>query len=248
MVLISSRFTTLLDASKTGLRLKDGLFERDRYRYGGQGNKSVPVLPILRALQEAGKKKEAELLKKYDMEEKSWDGKRKSAPWDDVDLLKPLREMEKCAQEASRQGWEGMKDQLQKVKNHVDFAEEKWLLGLKATYEKRDSQSQESWGGGKKKFGAKRSDQDDLALEAARMYAESIPDVFLPQDLVEGVKASYAFQRRPTFAFSVAFRDLCLIKARASPGGCAPSSRVFDEGKTISSSFLRAMQQSEEFL
>ena len=246
MSLISIRFTTLLDASKTGLRLKPGLFEKDKYRYRGQGGKSVPTLPILQTLQEAGKKKEAELLRKYNMDDKPWDRKRKP-PWEDDDLLKPLYEMDAFVQEVLRQGWNGMKEQLEKIKRHVDSAEEKWLDSIKPSYETQESQPSRA-GGKKKKFGAKRSDQDDLALEAARMYAAPIPDVFLPLELLEGVKASYAFKKRPTFAFSVAFQDLCLIKAKASPGGCAPSSRLFDEGKTISSSFLRAMQQSEDIL
>ena len=77
-------------------------------------------------------------------------------------------------------------------------------------------------------------------LASARAYAKPIHNIILTRD-VEQVKASYAYQELPKFAFSVAFRELCHIKALASSDGIVPSIRIFDEGRTFSASFLRSL-------
>lgn len=127
-------------------------------------------------------------------------------------------------------------DELDLIRKHVDLAN----ITFKKAISKKD---QDSPSKSKKGFQIK-SDQEDLTLKAAREYAEPIENILLTRN-VEEVKASYAYRLNINFAFSVAFNELCLIKARASPEGIAPSLRIFDEGKSFTPSFLRTLLSCE---
>ncbi|KAJ7894628.1 hypothetical protein B0H14DRAFT_2278417, partial [Mycena olivaceomarginata] len=79
-----------------------------------------------------------------------------------------------------------------------------------------------------------------LVLSAQEKFAEAIPKIeFICAQELEQVKASYAYGLKEEFGFTVAFKTLITIKARASPGGMAANCRVFDELKTISGAASR---------
>ena len=58
------------------------------------------------------------------------------------------------------------------------------------------------------------------------------------------IRASYAYTRKPKFAFHVAFRELCILKAKSMPGGSVPALLKFDEAKKINGSYLRASKRN----
>lgn len=218
-------FNVLLDSSKTGLRLKAGVFEKDRARFGG----SIPdfdrmIEPfILRALYRAGKTEGDALLEQYDKI-----GQDADRP--DKDLKAPYSTFSEFALDAYTKGnFSGFSDQLKLVRDHVMKAREAFNEGCRKSRE-----------GSPKKKQKRPKDQKDPMLVASQMFAEAVDGVFSIPNIDE-VKASYAYHESPTFAFAVAFRELCLIKARASPGGIAPSIRAFDESKTVLTSYLRAV-------
>jgi hypothetical protein len=96
-----------------------------------------------------------------------------------------------------------------------------------------------------KKKVKRKADQDDLMLPSSRAYVQPLEDIYLTPNLNQ-VKASYAYKLSSSFGFSVAFQELCSIKASNSPNGHAPNLRIFDEAKTFSASFLRALNRCED--
>lgn len=81
-------------------------------------------------------------------------------------------------------------------------------------------------------------------MESARKYAESPPNQseFLTPDF-KLVKASCAYEiGSELFSFTVAFRDLCEIKAKAS-GSYVPTIRAMSESMSIQGSFVRVLQE-----
>ena len=188
-------------------------------------------MDILTQLKKAGEEKGAELLAQHreaGSEVERSDNDLKAPYCDAVDhaleVFRVTKRKDFC-------------DELDLIRRHVDLA--------KVTYDravfKKDHQSPSKF---KKSFRVK-SDQEDLTLKASREYAEPIPNILLTRN-VEDVKASYAYIRNVNFGFSVAFTRLCLIKALASSEGIAPTLRIFDEGKSITPAFLRALRCENE--
>jgi len=228
---------TLLDAGKTGHRLRPGILDKDRKVYSPWAPKppsSDSILDILTQLKKAGEKKGAELLAQHKEA-----GSGVELDRCDNDLKAPYRDTVDHANEVVRvTNKKEFADELALIRRHVDLA--------KATYDRAISKKKDhpSPSKSKKSFRVK-SDQEDLALKATREYAEPIPNILLIRN-VEDVKASYAYILNVNFAFSVAFTRLCLIKALASSEGIAPSLRIFDEGKSFTPAFLRALRCENE--
>ena len=223
------RFNTLLDSSKTGLRLKPGVFEKDRAKLGEQvpnfDESSKPF--ILHTLVRAGKSEGDKLLQEYDNIGQSVDRL-------DKDLKAPYDNCANFVLNAYENGFPIFTEQLGLVRKHVEKAQE--------AYKKASGKSKER---SPQKKPKRRQDQKDPMANASRMFAEEVENVNLIPNIKE-VKASYAYHLAPKFAFEMAFQDLCLIKARASPGGIAPSTRNFDEAKTVSSKYLRAVARVDD--
>jgi hypothetical protein len=219
---LCGRFNTLLDSSKTGLRLKHGVFEKDRERFGrlipGFDDTSTPF--VLHALHKAGRLEGNKLLQEYDNM-----GQENDRP--DKDLKAPYNKFFDFALNAREEGkYSAFLDQLQLVRARVSE--------VRQDYNNACKKSSERSPGNKKR----RTGQKDMMLAVCHKYAKAVEGVFLIQNIDE-VKASYAYHESPNFAFTVAFRELCLIKARVR--GIAPSTRAFDEAKTVSASYLRAV-------
>ncbi|KAF8899369.1 RNA dependent RNA polymerase-domain-containing protein [Infundibulicybe gibba] len=82
-------------------------------------------------------------------------------------------------------------------------------------------------------------------VAATRAFHEPLPEVSTIPNVKE-ILASFAFVESESFAFEVAFQDLCILKARSSSGGIAPLTRQFDECRTIPTSYLRAIARHNE--
>ncbi|KAJ7760095.1 RNA dependent RNA polymerase-domain-containing protein [Mycena maculata] len=226
---------TLLDGVKTGLTLKEGIFEEHKKKFGHKRPKNDnwttrrddPTQPyVLRSLSSAGQRKGDELLREHDQASGKLAGQYKEIP-KDRELLKPYLDAQ--AKSAGTKDWSKQyKVELEKIQAHVQEVLALYLLYCALP---RDD-------------GLKTKRAADL-LSLQKKFAEPIPDIQCVGGIVaEEVKASYAYSltQKEDFGFSVAFRTLCAIKSRAVPDGPAPTSRVFDELKSISGAALRAMQ------
>ncbi|KAJ6457272.1 RNA dependent RNA polymerase-domain-containing protein [Mycena sanguinolenta] len=222
---------TLLDAGKTGLTLKEEEFKKHQKAFGHARPKTNdwkgPGRPakksILQILFEVGKSKRDELLRRYDLASGRLPETFKAFEAD-ADLLEPYKLMQ-AKSDAAAEWSVFLKSELKKVERHVRdiydmykeiFPLEKEQKALRAA----------------------------IVLSVQGKFAERIPDVHLIDGVqLEQVKASYAYSLKDDFGFTVAFAALCKIKAEAGPGGMAPSLRLFDELKSISSSASQALDE-----
>ncbi|KAJ7144770.1 RNA dependent RNA polymerase-domain-containing protein [Mycena crocata] len=239
---------TLLDAGKTGLCLKNDVFEAHQKKFGHKRPKTdnwkgpprddssrpfilqTLLVPLIAFLPEslAGNAKGDEILQKYDRAsgKLSHDYKEMKK---DAALLRPYTEA--IAKSKISKAWAATyKFELDGITRRIDE--------VLALY--RD-------------FFLMPRDQKDKRHAAAQLmhnkYAEPLPQIEQMRNRdVEEIKASYAYSLTSTeeFAFSVAFRTLCAIKSDAGPGGMAPNCRVFDELKTISGAASRAIQEVDD--
>lgn len=191
------------------------------------------VKDILLRLTEAGNAKGRELLHRY--------GNLDTKESVDKDLKHPYEAFVNYCLDSISHGVKVFNSEIERIRDHVNAAYDIWLLAMSKIMNEQGFPNAAP--GAKSKSMSKRNDNASWA--AAQAYAQPIADIRLTPN-VEEVKASYAYKRSPNFAFSVAFEELCCIKARASPGGRAPNLRIFDEAKTFSSSFMRALNRRED--
>jgi hypothetical protein len=238
-------FNLLLDSGKSGLRLLDDVFIKDKRRY------DKPPPPCLESHKKKNGKETAtnKLLIKRDShlppfvleglasvgeEQKdhylscfheisppafeSQDAER------DTDLLRPYEDALKMAEAAHAQGFPIILRELELIKQHVASTKEMWVRAA----------SQEKGKG-------KAANSKDMFSEAIQFYVDHPPVTFIAD--IEKVKASYTYHYSTGahFPFGVAFGTLCHIKACASPSGIAPSQRIFDELRFMGPSGLRVM-------
>ncbi|KAH7920937.1 hypothetical protein BV22DRAFT_765729 [Leucogyrophana mollusca] len=240
-------FTTCLDASKTGLRVKLDVFARHQKEYGSktlpykQADKKSPyesktMVPrnrrnpfILDTLVAEGDRLRVDLMKEY--------GKlRASTPRrDDKDLFAPLIAAELRAQRSRQQGFDGFALNIEIIKKHVRSSHASWMAAngaIKSPVKKRGA--------------ASSSSGEDPYLEVSRQYAET-PHfegiTFFSDEDIKVIKAGIACRLSVNFAFSVAFSDLCAIKARAS--GSVSFTEGFAETMTIPGAVFRALSQTQ---
>jgi RNA-dependent RNA polymerase len=231
------RFATLLDSSKNGCRLKEGLLRRDLHTYGSKSsvpyNIGVEGRDILTILKSAGLKKGNELQKKYrDL------GQIDKWIANDEALRAPVINADRTARKYSARGFKDYLDEFVSIQHHVHAAYEEYQRTLGVYFARKSEKS-------KSVKKSRRDKQEDLFLQCAKLFAEVIPGIDLIQN-VEEVKASCAYDKNPKFAFQVAFRRLCLLKGESKPGGLVPSLRIFDEAKKVSPSFLKALEWTDE--
>ncbi|KDR85760.1 hypothetical protein GALMADRAFT_53536 [Galerina marginata CBS 339.88] len=248
-------FATLLDSSKTGHRLKAGILASDLKRFGKPSTQAIAssssqdvriALPtskdILGLLKAAATKKGDELISRHKAKELAdLDDDTK-----DMDLLRPYdRAIALGLQAYEQHKITAFTDELSIIRKHVDAAFSLFQAAC-GNYRSKKNQETPSKGG---KSSRVKSDQEDLMLACAQAYASPLEGIFLTHDL-EQVKASYAYQlcrSSESFAFTVAFQELCHIKAVAS-GDLAATLRAFDEARSISRSHLKALKCCDEDL
>ncbi|KAF8555107.1 hypothetical protein OG21DRAFT_1411391 [Imleria badia] len=231
-------FTTCLDASKTGLRVKTEVFEQDKQRWGrakipwytskleeGKNVKNSteklvykhPSGFILDALVEEGEKLRDEFLKIYASRRpmvQSGEG--------DEDLSRPWKIAKAKADKARSQGILGFSENLADIQSHVEKA--------RGEYQRAGVKSQ----------------ADPQAYDKAASFFANPPAfrgfVFFSDDDVQILKASFASTLSLTFAFSVAFRVLCAIEARAV--GNISITHQFAQSITIPNIVSRMLSQA----
>ncbi|KAJ7696817.1 RNA dependent RNA polymerase-domain-containing protein [Mycena rosella] len=226
---------TLLDAGKTGLCLKSEVFENHRKEFGHKRPKTnnwagiredVSHPFILQSLSLAGISKGDALLREHDLASGKLSEDYKNTPKDNY-LLKPYTTARAKAESAFI--WAAAyKSELAAIERHIDQVRD--LYGLVKSIPKE-----------------RKAERAAAMLAVHNKFAEGIPGVEL-MDLavVEEVKASYAYSLTEDLGFTVAFKTLCGIKARATPGGIAPNCRLFDELKTVSGTASRATRDDED--
>lgn len=207
-----------MDASKTGLRVKLSVFEQDKQQWGAKkpwyvwkleqrkntkNTSQKPVLKreaspfILDVLVEEGDRLRKEVLSNY--------RRLKVHPSEeDQDLSRPWNAAKAKAAQAKMQGVLGFAENLEDIKAHV---EEAWEMYLKAVAISKGPAADQP------------SLKEGVYDRVASFFAK--PPlfqgfVFFSDDDVQILKASLASTKSLKFGFSVAFRDLCAIKARAA--------------------------------
>lgn len=231
-------FATLLDSSKNGCRLKNGLFKADKQRYGfsPRGVESNAMADILGILKSAGRVKGDELMNKYkDL------GDLGDWTADDIDLRRTIDMARKTAENYATRGFRDFEKEVKIIEAHVDGAYDMYRKSIKKYRSEKDQESTV------KSSKSRKEKSDDIMLECTKKFAEPIPGLELFQNRhLQDIKASYAYVKNPRFSFQVAFRSLCLLKADASPGGLVPIVRIFDEAKKVTASYMRALEWVED--
>lgn len=186
---------------------------------------------ILHSLEHAGTAAGHELLRKYD----EVSGIRNHTATD-PDLKAPYNLASSHALKVSQElKMNAFSDELGLIRKHVEAAYD----AFRAACAKSEGPSPQ------KKQKKPRREKKDSMLAAAQLYAQDVPGVLLIRNIDE-VKASYAYHLSSgTFAFNVAFRQICDIKAHADSRGVAPSTRPFDEAKALTAQFQRFLKRND---
>lgn len=235
----------MLDAPKTGLQVN----KRSFIQHQGQFNHTTPWDPpsdepsppsrqaqgafVLHDLRDAGQELKDQYLE--DFEHFPTEHDEKSSNIRDTSLLETYRSARRVASMLPRT-FPAFRDELDALDEHVKRHIELYITGnemRKSLYEDPDKKKK-----GKDKGSS--SDEARLARLVKSFYTTMPESRFTPRP--ESVAASYAYQLHPRFAFTVAFKTLGTLKALAAEGGIAPCTRSFDEGRVMSGSFLRAIQ------
>lgn len=230
-------FNYVLDGRKSGLLLKREVFQLDHRQYSSPlptsfdstprdpdvvCAKRSPGLPrfILESLANVGEKQYKEYLNRFYKISPAGIEERETR---DAQLLKPYDDALRIAKTAASGNFSVILTELEMVKAHVVQAKDKWGMAVR------------------------QKDNEKLLLEISSFYADHPSTTLIPN--IEEVKASYAYHLcngRPYFAFSIAFVDICAIKARASPSGDAPSLKRFDQVKSISAAAVRVLTMADD--
>ncbi|KAH7911585.1 RNA dependent RNA polymerase-domain-containing protein [Hygrophoropsis aurantiaca] len=245
-------FTTCLDASKTGLRVKLDVFANHQKAFGSKflrykssdkyadSDTKIPARRnrvlgpyILDALRAEGERLRVELLREYNQKSSF------ISRGEDKQLIAPFRAAEVRAQSCTSQGFNGFTENLKTIKDHVRLVYDDWqeVNGKKRAPAKKRGRGADS--------GA--TSADDLYLEVARKFAEGPcfeGVVFFSDEDIKAIKAAYASVLSTRFAFSVAFSDLCAIKAKSSR--TITFIEAFAGTMSIPTAVFRALSQTQD--
>ncbi|KAI5998175.1 RNA dependent RNA polymerase-domain-containing protein [Pisolithus albus] len=230
-------FTTCLDSAKTGLRVKEDVFLRDRKTWGseqpfyaqaqGDKKKKSNVIQrnppfILDTLVEYGHALKQNYLKEY---QKHWNSCQDGEV--DEDLAGPWKVARAMADKAKAANLTVFSSNLEDIEMHVQ--------GLWDDYRRAVSATKDT---------SKSSSTNDAYTEVACKFSQK-PKFRHFQAFSDGdvhlIKASLAADISLNFAFSVAFKDLCSIKAQAS--GSVPFTHLFAESMGISKKVMQIISR-----
>ncbi|KZP15854.1 hypothetical protein FIBSPDRAFT_912406 [Athelia psychrophila] len=248
-------FNTAMDAQKSGLRLEPTAFKQLQRQYGGRrpdcmvhtepSGKGFYIIPestgappkrdisqttfVLDHLVKTGDALRNKHLSEF---EKPIEGKR----WQrDQDLMAPYLEAQRWASMMTKdRGFDTFEEELQVLELHVKKVYEAYGKFWGA---KDQSPSKPTTITKRRKKGDSAS---STKTEFARQYVEGPEGQsdFLTRDLAR-IKASCAYANSSAaFAFSVAFKELCQIKVKAS-GHYVPTIGTMSEAMAVQSSFVR---------
>ncbi|KZT22626.1 hypothetical protein NEOLEDRAFT_1071042 [Neolentinus lepideus HHB14362 ss-1] len=255
---LAHMFTHLLDSDKTGLRAKDEVVTADKKRF----NTAMPdcmkkegesdheeygykaKLPrkeelgpcILCTLMQAGKTERDQLLSEYEKKGRELRDHDKDvlAPWEDAN--------QRAASNAA--GADLLRSDIDIVKRHVEEARKAWPNAFKET--SNQSKSPKKKMGKKTNVESESKSVEDRIKDVAKQYHEMPPglSVITSEHEVARWKAGFALTLGSSFAFKVAFWNICGIKAEAK--GRSTSTGVIASLSTIPSSVLRVLQPADD--
>ncbi|KAH7886339.1 RNA dependent RNA polymerase-domain-containing protein [Phlebopus sp. FC_14] len=238
-------FTTCLDASKTGLRVKIPVFDRDQKIWGsrkpwyvvklekskGKAGSTTGKLSVKRQsppfildeLAEEGDRLRIKFLKDYK--------KLRNAQMDteDSDLMQPLRSARSQATQAGRVGITGFSDNLADIEAHVLACFDEFQKAAAFARSSRSESSSNSFLKVAQKF----------SLQPAFRGFQ-----FFSDDDVRSIKAALAVSKSVSFGFSMAFKELCAIKARNA--GSVSFTRQFALCMSIPNAVIRTFSQARD--
>ncbi|KAF7295478.1 RNA-dependent RNA polymerase [Mycena indigotica] len=230
-ILMAHMGNTLLDAAKSGLRLRPGVFEKHRAQFGGKP-KEVRKDEICSQMSAAAKAKGDQFLLEFEKlsgtHNTAYAGFKR-----DKALLEPYQVAKRQA-ETNDPELPLFPMYLKKAIAQVDAAYEHYK---KTASVKSDPCGEEDKAGQKKLRTA-------IVSAAYSIYSQPLNCRSLGDEKAqERIKASYAYSKSEWFAFEIAFATLCGIKADSMPGGSISIMSAFDEAKTISGAAARALQE-----
>ncbi|OCH92984.1 hypothetical protein OBBRIDRAFT_863326 [Obba rivulosa] len=249
-------FTTILDSRKTGYKVKDQIFKKDCAEHDREQPECMKPKPkskdqaaystvnkrylsrkvdgpfILEELFNEGKALGNEKLRAFDQLAPSQREHR------DPHLTKNYND----AESATSMPIIGPRKLplVRCIRDFVDMHYASWRSQCGSSPSKPSSSN-----------GAKAAKLKALAFQRItaqfnRSPFEDVPpeEVKWLREQTELIKASYAYTLSEKFAFSVALRTLCDIKARESPSGSSTSTLEFGKHSSISRSVIKLLQQS----
>ncbi|KAG2141030.1 RNA dependent RNA polymerase-domain-containing protein [Suillus clintonianus] len=235
-------FTTCLDASKTGLRVKAHVFDQDRKSCGNRKPYYMVALEqstegqevstrkgstpyILDALVDEGRRLRDNFLKQYS------DLRNSSTNTEDQDLTSPYMSATRRATQASHAGLQILRDNLRVIEVHVQRAYKDWQLAVAL----------------QKNVPKVKGAPDPKAQEiqkSVQSFARRPEVLFFSGEELKIIMASYAYKLSGAFGFSVAFAELCAIKARVQ--GAVLFAHRFSDVMCIPNNILRAISQAQD--
>ncbi len=229
----------MLDAGKTGHRLRPKSYQDHDKDFNKLPKSSEKRDFILDVLEDVGRSLRDDILKEYE-QQTICSGR-------DADLIKPLQDIKRRVAAGDGNGPDHqtackvLAKELELIEEHV--------RQVNSAYKRIPWRSiSASIGKGKK---VKGDQKEDPTRKVAAMYASEVPGIILMSDReVTRVKASFAYkemsQYNENFAFAVAFKDLCDIKASESSDGAAAVMRSLDEMKSIPASARKLVETGLE--
>lgn len=243
-VRLAYMFTTCLDASKTGLRVKHNVFEADRKAFGSRkpyyklavlkksDSPREDPLPLQRMISSPfilddlvneGNRLRNEFVQRYS----SLRSSSPRVPDRDEHLTSPYKSASYRATQAAHAGFKALQVNLTVTKKHVDNAYRDWqcAIAMRSSSDLKEQRIQQAV----KSFAQQPLFQDTL---------------FFSEEELKTIKASYAYTTNQSFGFSVAFTELCAIKARVQ-GGVLFEDK-FAQVMNIPNNVLRALSQAQD--
>ncbi|KAK0224738.1 RNA dependent RNA polymerase-domain-containing protein [Armillaria nabsnona] len=238
-IMLAYMFNTLLDAGKTGHRLRLESYQDHDKDFNKLAKSSDKRDFILDVLEDVGKSLRDDILKEYE-QQTLYSGR-------DADLIKPLQDIKRRIAAGDANGPDHqtacrvLAKELELVEEHV--------LRVNSAYKSIPWHSISASTGKSKKV--KGVQKEDPTRKVAAMYASEVPGIILMSDReVTRLKASFAYKEmsrhNENFAFAVAFKDLCDIKASESSDGAAAVTRALDEMKSIPASARKLVETGLE--
>ncbi|KAI0829054.1 RNA dependent RNA polymerase-domain-containing protein [Trametes gibbosa] len=249
-------FNTILDSRKSGLKVKNDVYRRDKQRYdrgrpiclqaGGKGAEGdlpssvvslsrPPVLGrfILDELLQEGERMRDFHLHRYDQFIQTTQYSARS----DQELLRPYTTASALPDLSQ------VKSDLTRIRTHVEEHITKWQKTARASKSTPRTPSRR----GKTRGGRSAPVEGRNKWRELKKSFATGPDIASDSLLatlgdLEALKASCAYALNPKFAWSVAFQALCRIKATSQ--GSIALTGTFADSMSISSSAVRVFEQS----
>ncbi|KDQ60341.1 hypothetical protein JAAARDRAFT_126352, partial [Jaapia argillacea MUCL 33604] len=243
-VRLAHMFCEILDGSKSGLKVRNDIYRRDKgtwdvrgpvWRESEETRKRVasgPQLNLKRAIRE-----EFIMDKLFKLGEKIIVQIKTEAPvpstLPDYHLTKPWLDYKQQAQKVLMAGWEGKWNDVQRIEEHVKQMKDK----RSQTYAEQG-----------RSFTELRIERRQDILRNLSLEFTSKPSISSFEDLhdaayIARLKASCAYHLEPTkrFPWDVAFRELCAIKAQALGSSHTVTAKFYDRFVVKESSIRKAI-------